>query len=242
MLDFEGMRYTVLGAGPPVLLLHGWGSEHGCFARVARCLASDFTVYSVDFWGFGKSVPPPQNATVFDYADAVYRFVDEIIGQPAVLLGHSFGGRIALILGSRPLIRALVLVDSAGLRPRLGIVQKWRVARYHRAKRRVAKGQMSEIKLKKFGSRDYQNLSADMRAVFVRVVNQDLSEYAARVRCPVLLVWGRRDRTTPPRMARQLRRLLRCGHVRWLNGGHFCFLDSSTEFCAICYDFLIDLE
>lgn len=242
MQDFEGMKYWVSGDGQPILLLHGWGADHASFAAVARYLSAEYRVYALDLWGFGASREPDESATIFDYAEAVYRFVVSVIGCSAVILGHSFGGRIALILGSRPLIRALVLVDSAGLKPRLSLRQKASIRQYRRQRALVEQGRCDSSSLERFGSADYRSLDATMRGVFVRVVNEDLAKFAKGVNVPTLILWGKSDRTTPPRMARRLQRLISGARLTFLQGGHFCFLDSPREFCLQCSDFLENLE
>lgn len=242
MLDFEGIKYWVSGEGKPILLLHGWGADHRCFARISGHFGAEYKVYSVDLWGFGESEKPKADATIFDYAEVVYRFISQIIGQETVILGHSFGGRICLILGNRPLVRAVVLVDSAGLRPRLSLRQKRSIKRYRRQKVLVERGKIDGGSLARFGSSDYRNLEPVMRGVFVRVVNEDLAKFATSVTVPTLLLWGKSDRTTPPKMARRLKRLICGAKLVFLRGGHFCFLDSPREFCLQCSDFLENLE
>lgn len=240
--DFEGMRYEVYGAGRPILLLHGWGSNAQSFAKIRSELALDNKVFCVDLWGFGGSDKPTQSATIYDYAEAIYRFIYKIIGEKTVILGHSFGGRICLILGNRPLVRGVVLVDSAGLRGRVGFLKKLKIRRYKALQKKVALGKAQAEVLSKFGSNDYRNLPPEMRGVFVRVVNEDLTKFAQDLRKPTLIVWGKRDRTTPPYMARKLHRFIANSRLVVIYGGHFSYLDSPKEFVNSCSDFLKDLE
>jgi len=242
MLNFEGMRYEVKGSGKPILLLHGWGSSAKSFAQISTELALEYKVYAVDLWGFGISERPSESATIYDYAEVIYRFVERVIGEKTVLLGHSFGGRICLILGSRPLISGVVLVDSAGLRPRLSLRQKMRVRRYKKICKMVASGRKNAEVLSKFGSSDYRSLAPEMRGVFVRVINEDLEQCARDIDKPTLIIWGKRDRTTPPQMARKLHKLVVNSRLKWLAGGHFSYLDSPREFVRFCYEFLNSLE
>ncbi len=242
MLSFEGMKYSVRGEGLPILLLHGWGASSQSFAVVAGELSLDYRVYSVDLWGFGESDMPSPQATIYDYAEGIYRFIRKVIGEPTVIIGHSFGGRIGLILGSRSLVSGLVLVDSAGLKPRLSFAQKLRIRRYKRLRNLVELDRVDARKLERFGSRDYRNLPEGLRGVFVRVVNEDLAKFAQMVDKPTLILWGRSDRTTPPRMARKLCRLISGSRLVWLHGGHFSYLDSPRNFLIQCKIFLNNLE
>lgn len=242
MLKFEGMYYSVKGNGMPILLLHGWGVDSSSFAIIANELSVNYRVFALDLWGFGKSDSPLQDATIFDYSESVYRFVQQVISEPTILLGHSFGGRICLILGSRPLIKDLILVDSAGLKPKLSFWQKRRIFRYKKLRNMVIEGKKNSDVLNKFGSHDYRNASGELRQVFVRVVNQDLLQFAQSVNKPTLIIWGKSDKTTPPRMARKLHTLIVRSQLQWIKGGHFSYLDSPREFLTYCYEFLNNLE
>ncbi len=242
MLNFEGMNYKVCGAGRPILLLHGWGANSTSFAQIIAEFSLNFKVFALDLWGFGGSDLPPKDATIYDYAEAVYRFIEGIIGEKTAVLGHSFGGRICLILGNRPLISGVVLVDSAGLKNRLSLWQKAKIRRYKKLREKVNSGQARESKLERFGSADYRNLSHEMRGVFVRVVNCDLIEFARNLETPTMVVWGRQDRTTPIWMAKKLHKLIKNSQLKIIRGGHFCYLDSAREFVNFCDDFLNNLE
>lgn len=242
MPKFEGMSYTVMGEGSPVLLLHGWGSNKESFLNVARALSIEHTVYSVDFRGFGESEDQISTATIFSYASQIERFINKIIVTPVVVLGHSFGGRVALILAKQEKVKALILVDSAGLKPKLSLSKKIKIIRYKRLRKAVDAGKISVTKLQKFGSSDYKMLDEVKKQIFVRVVNQDLSKYAESINKPVLILWGKRDTTTPLSMAKRLQKLIPTAKLKVLNGGHFVFLDSPKEFVNECTRFLIDVE
>lgn len=241
MPKFRGIYYTVAGAGKPLLLLHGWGANLDCFAGIATDLEQNFTVYRLDFWGFGASDEPPKFAGIETYAEAVADFIYDIIGAKTDIIGHSFGGRVAILLGANcNFVDKIVLVDSAGLKPRKNIAKRIREYRYKAVKKKVAQGKCSAEVLDTFGSADYKALNETMRNVFVRVVNTDLAKIASEITNPVLLVWGKHDHETPLYMAKKLRKIIKNSTLQVLEGGHFCFIDASNEFLRVCYDFLLD--
>ncbi len=238
MPSFRGMNYTCSGFGRAILLLHGWGGSIDSFAGIASNFESEFCVYRLDFWGFGASELPSASADIYSYTEAVEDFITKIIAEPVILIGHSFGGRVAIILGANcPLVEKIILVDSAGLKPRRSLKKRVQIARYHRLKRKVEQGKADKSKLDGFGSRDYLGLVPVMRQVFVRVVNADLKSMARKITKPVLLIWGRHDRETPLYMARILRKIIPHSTLQVLNGGHFAYLDCEHEFLRLCYDF-----
>lgn len=242
MPKFRGMSYKIYGQGKPILLLHGWGANGDSFAKIVHEFMLDYRVYVVDFWGFGDSEMPPAAATIYDYASVVADFITQVIGSHLIVLGHSFGGRVAMIIGNHDLIDAVVLVDSAGLRPRLGLIKKIKIKRYKNLRKKVNAGKIDASRLRGFGSSDYQTLDSVMRAVFVRVVNADLAQHAEVLQKPTLIVWGKQDKTTPLKSAKKLHKLITNSSLVMLPGGHFSFVDSPREFVDACSRFFIEIE
>jgi pimeloyl-ACP methyl ester carboxylesterase len=119
---------------------------------------------------------------------------------PLVVVGHSFGGRVALRLAAAypHLVSHLVLTGVPLTRvkgpstPQLG----FRIAKaLHRAK--IFSDQAMESARQKYGSADYRSASEVMREILVRVIAEDYLDDAARVSCPVTMVWGEGDKPAP---------------------------------------------
>ncbi len=96
--EYQGIpvAYHKIGSGPPLLILHGWGSSSRVMLPAARMLSDIRTCYIPDLPGFGESPPPDKAWTVGDYAGLARAFGKEIIGGPTDVLAHSFGGRMTL--------------------------------------------------------------------------------------------------------------------------------------------------
>lgn len=194
--------YTLEGSGRTVVLLHGWGTSSQSLQGVASALAPGFRVLAPDLPGFGWSDPPPEAWGSAEYAEHVGRLLDEVAPGPVALLGHSNGGRVALRLAAAQpgRVTRLVLVASAGIRPRRG-------ARYHalvgvtKLLKGVARvpglgrlgGRLSVRWRERIGSRDYK-AAGRMRPTLVRLVNEDLSPVLAAIQAPTLILWGDQDR------------------------------------------------
>jgi pimeloyl-ACP methyl ester carboxylesterase len=99
--------------GPPVLLLHGTAAEWQSFLRLIPMLAHNFRVFALDLRGHGKSSWVSGKYRLFDYAEDIKCFLEQHIGAPCILYGHSLGAQIALAVASLvpAYIRALVLGD-----------------------------------------------------------------------------------------------------------------------------------
>ena len=210
-----------------VVLLHGWGASSAAMDGIYAYLSKNGrSVFSVDFPGFGKSDFPPETWGVYDYADCVQYILNESGIVRPVLIGHSFGGRVALILGARGIASKLVLADAAGLKPKMSLKKKRAIARYKAAKR---KGKI----LSDAGSADYAALSPAMKKVFVRIVNTHLDGLLAKIDVPTLLFWGKEDKDTPPYMAKRFHKGIKDSGLVRLNGAaHFAYAERGDVFNA----------
>lgn len=239
-MDYNGIDVFYKGngaSGSPIVLLHGWGCSSECMDGVYNYLTRhNRRVYSIDFPGFGKSDFPPESWGVYDYADCVQYMLGALGIVKPTIVGHSFGGRIAIILGARKVASKLVLADSAGLKPRTSLRKTLAIARYKRLKR-LGKAPLDA------GSADYAALKPSMKKVFVRIVNTHLDPLLSKIDVPTLLFWGKLDKDTPPYMARKMSRRIRdSGLVMLRDAGHFAYAERSDVFCAALQSFTAATE
>jgi pimeloyl-ACP methyl ester carboxylesterase len=116
-IDLDGpYHYADYGGdGPPMVLLHGIGGSHINWMSVAPRLAVRFRVYALDMIGFGFTPISRRDARFETQARYVDRFITEIGGEPAVVMGHSMGGVIGMMLAAAypSAVARLVPVDPA---------------------------------------------------------------------------------------------------------------------------------
>lgn len=200
--------------------MHGWGGEIASFKWLADRLSSQFRVTLIDLYGFGKTPHPDRPLCIEDYALGVEEVIEKSGGDNVILIGHSFGGRVAMRLGARnDRVKGLVLIDSAGVIPRRGPIYYYRIARYKLAKR------LGKVVLPR-GSADYDALSGAMRKTFVNVVNESSLPDAKAITAPTLLIWGREDKDTPLYMCKRLHRVIAESRAIVFDcAGHFSYLD-----------------
>ena len=128
------------GTGEPVIMLHGLGGTKASFLPSVAALAGSFRIIAVDMLGFGDSSKPlgASYGPAFQ-ADAIAKLLDTLELERAHVVGHSYGGRVALELGFRHPQRTngLVLMTPAMawlrgrqwapylrlVRPELGLLQ-----------------------------------------------------------------------------------------------------------------------
>jgi pimeloyl-ACP methyl ester carboxylesterase len=108
------LAYRRAGSGPPLVLLHGGGSDTREWWPQLADLSRDFTVVAPDAPGCGGSWDPPEDVGVEGYADAVGDLLRALDLGPVHLLGLSFGGALAIEVGRRhpAVVRSLVLASA----------------------------------------------------------------------------------------------------------------------------------
>lgn len=235
------------GSGPPVLLLHGWGVSSALFEPTMTGLKHAFTLIAPDFPGFGATPPPPTPWSTNDYATWAVAVLDSLnIGQ-ACVIGHSHGGRVAIKLASQwpERVAKLVLVDSAGIRPKR-TMKYWIQVRTFKSLRWLSRTPIVPPPLRNWastrvaqrGSPDYQQAAGTVRASLVRVVNEDLRDLLPRIQAPTLLVWGENDEDTPLADGQLMEKLIPDAGLVVLKGaGHYAYLEQSAYFCRVVETF-----
>jgi pimeloyl-ACP methyl ester carboxylesterase len=248
----DGLRTgsCVIGDGRPVVALHGWSGSVKSFWPVAERLAPlGYMVHLIDLPGFGQSDLPPQVWGVEDYQRFVLAYLDDRQIERAGILGHSFGGRVGLILAAEhpERVTKMVLADAAGLRTSPSFRQQTRnlMARTLRQALNTLgmeglRARLQDRYNQRYASEDYLN-AGPLRETFVRVIEQDLSHYAARVKAPTVLIWGSLDKDTPLWQGRRLEELIPdAGLIIFEGAGHFSYLERLHDFIRIVDHFFSD--
>ena len=106
--------------GQTVVLVHGLGGSHLNWDLLAPLLVPHARVLALDLPGFGRSEPAGRRTTVEANVEVLDRFVAEVAGAPAVLVGNSMGGMLSILAAARApdAVRALALLDPAIPGPR----------------------------------------------------------------------------------------------------------------------------
>ncbi len=198
--------YEKYGTGEKnIIILPGWGDTRKTFDFLISNLEKDYTIYIFDYPGFGKTPFPNKDMTIYDYAEFFQDFITDKKLQESIIISHSFGGRISILLASiyNIKIEKMILIDAAGIKPKKKISQYLKQTLYKILKKaklilpRKKRKLYQKWLLKKFSSTDYQALPPEMMKTFRNVIGEDLRKYLKEINTETLLIWGECDLDTP---------------------------------------------
>jgi pimeloyl-ACP methyl ester carboxylesterase len=213
------------GVGPPwVLALHGWERTHHDF----DAMLSPLDAVALDLPGFGTAPPPDEVWSTARYAEHIAPVLDDMAAG-VVVVGHSFGGRVATHLAAAHPDRVTAQVLTGVPLIRRGAGGKGppslRLAKALRGTGVVSEKRVEQLR-QKYGSADYRRATGVMRGVLVAAVNESYEAPLAAYPGPVELIWGADDDQAPVSVAEAAVASCRRPHLVVLPGvGHFVVRD-----------------
>lgn len=230
-----------------ILILPGWGNTRATFRNIINTFKNDYTIYIIDYPSFGNSPIPNKTLDIYDYAKVIKDFLEEEQITNPIIIAHSFGGRITAILSGYYKINfpKILLIDVAGLKSRKTI-KEFLKEKIYKLLRNCLK-LLPELKqeyycqklLHLFGSEDYNSLPPAMKDTFKNIVNEDLKIYYKNINSNVLLLWGKKDTTTPLKDAYKLKKLINNSSLIVLpTCNHFPYLEAISTTNKIIDEFL----
>lgn len=231
------INYIQYGSGSDVVLLHGWGQNIAMMKPIGDRLQKNHRITILDFPGFGDSEEPKTALTVYDYCEILEELLKKLKVKKPVIMGHSFGGRIAIIYASRNEVEKVVLFGSPCIRKEVKPSLKLRMLKS--LKKIPGINKLEGFAKNHMGSRDYKNASEIMKKILVNVVNEDLSKCAKKINVPTLLIWGDRDTEAPVEDAKELEKIIPdAGLIVLPNSTHYAYLENLPQVINILNNFL----
>ena len=219
------INYIQYGSGSDIVLLHGWGQNIEMMKPLGDNFQKKHRITILDFPGFGESDEPKVALTMNDYCDILCEFLEKLKVKNPIVIGHSFGGRVAILYASSNPVEKLVLFGSPCIRHNDKISIKAKVLKS--LKKVPGLNKLEGFAKKHIGSRDYKAASEVMRKTLVNVVNEDLSSYAKMIKCSTLLIWGDNDTEAPVSDAKELETIMKDAALIVLpNSSHYAYLEN----------------
>lgn len=235
-IDNVEVNYIQYGEGSDVLLLHGWGQNIQMMRPLGDNLCSNHRITIIDFPGFGESSEPPLAWSVRNYAVLVEKLVEKLNIKKPTVIGHSFGGRVAIYFSADNPIDKLVLFGSPCMKEKEELTLSVRILK--KIKKLPGMDKFGDFMKQYIGSPDYRAASPIMRQTLVNVVNEDLASFARRIEEPTLLIWGEHDEAVPVEEARELEKIMIDAALIVLPGTHYAYLENLGQVINILNNFI----
>ena len=190
-----------------ILILPGWGNTRTTFTNIINFFKEDYTIYIIDYPGFGNSPIPQDELTIYDYTNIIRDFLEENNIVNPIIIAHSFGGRITTLLAGyyKEKIDKIIYIDAATIKPKKTLKRFLKEKTYKLLKKliklfpKLKQEYYKQKLLRIFGSSDYES--------------------------EVLLLWGKLDDTTPLKDGYKMNNLIKdSALIIFPKGNHFSYL------------------
>ena len=224
-----------------ILILHGWNVEKERYSPIVRSLTKKgHRVIVEDMPGFGSEKVPVRPFRLSDYVAFVIQVIKGHRLKKPLVIGHSFGGRVAIVLAAKhpELVSAVVLTGVPGFLPD----STAKVSLYY-ALARIGgiifslpllvsfKDTARKLLYRMAHATDYYRAEGIMRETFKTIIREDLESAMKKIRVPVQIIWGEDDKTTPLWIGRKIHETIRGSTLSVISGGRHCVVyDMAGEF------------
>lgn len=218
-----------------ILILPGWGNTRNTFYNIINNLKEqDYTIYIVDYPGFGNSKILEKELNIYDYAFIINSFLKKLNIKKPIIIAHSFGGRITSILEGfyKLKFKKIILIDVAGIkrRKKLKIFLKEKI--YKILKKltyllpKIKQEKFRQKLLLLFASADYKSIPLSMKKTFQNIIKEDLRKYYKNIETETLIIWGENDPDTPLKDGLLIKKLIKNSEIIvYKNSNHFSYLN-----------------
>lgn len=259
--------YQEEGSGRPLLLIHGFGTSTYTWRRVAPELATNHRVIAVDLKGFGQSDKPmDERYSVFDQAELLAQLIEDRNLRDLTLVGHSFGGGVALLLALeadqrlKGRISRLVLLNTLAYPQNMPVFFRMLNMPFfsHVGVRMVPPAVQTRVALKiayhddsKIDDSEVEVYAGPLKTAAGKhaiiqsarqIVPEDLDALAERyksIALPTLILWCDHDRIVPLDVGLKLRRAMPNASLKVVQGcGHMPQEEQPSQTLELMQDFL----
>ncbi len=217
IIDYE---YQNFNHNDTIVFLHGWGGNKNSFSCCIPIIKNKFNYLTI-------TLPTIQKTNLawdmYDFRDLVLCILKENNIKDIIIICHSFGFRIATLLNKQIKIKKIIVTGGAGMK---------RKNIYKRIENQnnliLLKNKKNHYLYSKVASEDYNNLSITNKQTFKNIVNLN-TKNLIKFDCPMLLFWGKNDKSTPLWIAKRLHKKNR-SILLVTESDHFAYLKEQSSF------------
>ncbi len=214
-----------------LFIIPGWGGDKTSWNKFTQIAEQQIETVCLELPCFGNEPCPDTIWGVEEYANFVKIKIEEI-GQnkEVILLGHSFGGQVAVYLaGKYPnLANKLVLSGAAVYRPEnklrrtiFGFMAKIGKTVFSLSFFNGFGDPIKKVFYRLIDSPDYLETNGNKRLIFQKVIREDVSKFLFEIKIPTLLVWGKNDSYVPIKFGKKIAEEIKNSQLEIIpNGRH----------------------
>lgn len=227
--------------GQPLVFLHGWGQNIEMMRPIADPFQKEYRIVIFDLPGHGNSSEPQYAWQFEEFVTFLHEFLTNLKIENPILLGHSFGGKIALLYASKYNVKKLIVFGSPYKKEIQTLSIKTKILKS--LKKVPVLKNLEQFAKKHIGSTDYKNASKIMREILVNHVNYDITEQTKKITCPTLIIWGSKDEAVPLENAYLLEKnITNAGVVVYENCTHYAYLENLGQTISVLQSFFQSKE
>lgn len=220
LYQISSFKYVNNNCLNTILFIPGWGCNLNYMIPFKNIIKHANLLF-IDLPGFKNNEPFKHPYTIEEIADIIYIFIKEHHYHINFIVGHSFGGKLAIILANKlNNIQSLFLFAPSIYHKRRTLIYYLKIYLYKLLK----KIHCRPFILNRFGSKDYKELSNVLKKTMSNVINTNVDHYLLAYKNPIILFFGNKDKITPIYLAKKIKKkAFDCFLIR-LNGNHFAYL------------------
>lgn len=233
----------------PIVILHGWRLSKETYKELMKLFKKKgYSVFALDLPGFGREKKMEKVFRLKDYVSFFYKYLRKKRLEKIILIGHSFGGRLAIKFTSEypQLVKKLILTGTPGFSP----VRKEKII-FFLILSKIGKAIFSfypfsllQNPARRFLYRlaratDYVNTEGNLKDTFKSIINEDLVNPMNLLNLPTILVWGEDDSIVPLKVAEKMHKIIKKSRLIVVsNASHKLPYQQPVEFIQAIEDYL----
>lgn len=237
MINYD-LNYKIIGEGEEILFIPGWNDNINHFLEIANKLKK-YKIIMIDLPNQGNSKPLNKKLEMEDYIILIKAFLLKNNLNPKIIIGHSFGGKLAFLYALKYKVDKLILVAPSLVKNKSLFtyikIYKYKIIKYFKNKFHL------KINLNKYGSKEYISQNGINKENFIIATNNYYDSKLKDLDSKVMLFYGLKDKVTPLKEAKIIHKKIKNSSlIIDENGDHFAMYNNPYFFIRYLKRFIND--
>lgn len=237
MINYE-LNYKIIGNGEEILFIPGWNDNLKHFIPLANKI-KEYKFILIDLPNQGDSLPLNKKLEMNDYIELINNFLKKNNLNPKIIIGHSFGGKLAFLYALKYQIDKLVLIAPSLIKNK-SLKTYYKIYKYKLLKNLNRELNLN-INLNKYGSKEYKEQNEINKQNFIIATNNYYKKDLKNLKSKTLLYYGKLDKVTPLKEAKIINKRIKNSRlIIDPEEDHFAIYNNPYKFIRTLKEFLND--